>query len=112
MGTLAPKLEEECGVTRVSLHNARELDRVFGRPVEVVLQADGHVGECAVWAFYQNGERHDFTGFGWSYRGEGPHGLYEFLRGLGFNVSMDTIAGWPTKTFGKRLTVADGGTLS
>jgi len=96
----------------ISLRNAAKLEKEWGIPTEVVLQGFGQTDECVVRAFYKDGaESFEFTGFSWGYGGEGPRGLCEFLTGLGFKVSMDTIAGWPTKDFGRRFVVALGGTL-
>jgi hypothetical protein len=101
------QLREEAGITRDSLHNARALERRWGRPVELVLDAGGSTVDHCVTAFYPGGQRFIFTGFAWGYGGEGPRGLCEFLRGLGFDVTMQTIASWPEANFGKRMVVGE-----
>lgn len=78
------KLQEECGVTRVSLENARFLAEERGRPVSVELRrgtgTGGFLDAYRVIARYTDGSSHEFSGFGWSYGGEGPNGLADFLR--------------------------------
>jgi len=99
------RLKAEEGITLHSLHNARVLEEEWGRPLQVTLDAGGSTIDHTVIAFYEGGRMHRFTGFAWNYGGEGPRGLCEFLRGLGFRVTMQTIAGWPESNFGKVLVV-------
>ena len=102
-------MKEEAGITEHSLHNARVLEVRMGKPVEVILDAGGSTIDHTVRAIYPSGAWFEFTGFAWSYCGEGPRGLLEFLRGLGFEISMQTISSWPEKDFAKRMVVGEGG---
>lgn len=86
------KIQEECGVTDISLSNARSLIAKYGVPDRIRLHGSNivtvtwpHQGlsDTLVW---------DFNGFSWGYSGQGPHGLVEFLNLCGINISIQEVA--------------------
>lgn len=83
------KLEEECGVTDISLHNASFLINKYGMPSKIELMREGH--EQLVKATFKEYGDYIFTGFSWGYGGEGPHGLMKFLRECKFDVHIADI---------------------
>ena len=85
------KLQEECGVTRISLDNSRVLQKQYGRPstVELIQELD----EWYVEATWNNGFSHRFSGFSWGYGGEGPSGLKKFIEIFHIGNHVDAI-GW------------------
>lgn len=99
------KLEQECGVTRISLANGEQLRRSYGSPVRVDLQwyqpSPEHAPEQRVVGYYQIPSvrypffRHTFTGFSWGYGGEGPHGLARWCRDNGIPLDIHKIAAMP-----------------
>lgn len=74
------RLEQEYGITDVSLQNARVLHGKFGAPVRIELHFNK--GEYETRCTYKReGEvyYHIFNGFAWGYKGSGPMGLKQFL---------------------------------
>lgn len=86
-------LDVEGGITRIALANGRKLKEALGTPVRMELHYDA---EGMEWyqtkVFYMTGETHVFTGFGWGYTGEGPHGLAEFCADNGIPLTLERIA--------------------
>jgi len=81
-------IEPECGVTQVSLSNGRALLAEHGFPCWVRLHDDS---ECTTVVGYPDGHQHVFTGFGWGYGGEGPHGLAEWATENRVPLSFDEV---------------------
>lgn len=82
------ELEEEGGITQISLNNAWYSLERFGYPTTLELVEEKE--EWFVYATWKNDKntievRHKFSGFSWGYGGEGPHGLMIFLEALGLN---------------------------
>ena len=95
------KLKQECGVTDISLFNAKALVAMFGNPSKVTLHSMRDATEqnvIASWDFGGGaGIDHTFSGFSWGYGGEGPRGLYKFFRMIGYSIEMEFIAGLDQK---------------
>lgn len=90
-----PKLIEEVGVTHKSLSNAKSLVAAFGVPLEVVITMDAEHAEYHTTAFWQEGFEWRFNGFSCGYRGEGCHGLLQFLRNMcGMSITIEEISSW------------------
>lgn len=94
-------LKDECGVTNISLDNARYMQARYGIPETVVFHTDG--SDYRTEAAYRDTDIQEivlmvYTGFGWGYSGEGPHGTLEFLNDMcNVDISISTIAGWDNK---------------
>jgi hypothetical protein len=96
------QLEEEGGVTSVSLSNAAKLIAAYGKPVQVVLEDDPKDGHT-VTAFWPGERSFKFTGFSWGYGGTGPHGLERFFEMAGIVCGIKTIMSWPEKGLKKTI---------
>lgn len=83
-------LEEEGGITVISKRN---LDRITGagwRPVRLHLWRDE--SDFYIDMFVVRGKEtdlHKFTGFSWSYSGEGPHGTLYLFQRIGMHLGAD-----------------------
>lgn len=92
-------LEEEGGVTAISLRNAQKLLEAYGKPSRVDLYhgADPEYFGHLVDAWWPSGERFTFSGFSWGYGGEGPHGLAKFAEMIGLEhlLPIQVIARLP-----------------
>lgn len=99
------QLRAEGGVTQRSLENAKRLIKRRGIPkyIKLHFNDDDWYVVRAVWP---DNSIHDFTGFSWGYRGEGPHGLAEFFKMIGVPHSIDDIASWPER-FEKEIEVSN-----
>lgn len=96
-----PVLDEECGVTDISLLNAKHLHDLYGLPTSIYCYYgkafdNSHDKEWLVDATYSNGRVHRFTGFSWGYYGEGVRGLETFLDCYGGDHIRDlnVLAKW------------------
>jgi len=110
------KLEEECGVTMVSLRNADTICETLGAPDNVLLVSGGDTTEHEVVAVWDEGAdgaeyTHTFTGFSWGYFGSGVHGLKKFatLIGLGKLLNMGVLSSLPQNVKGTVLSLARTG---
>ena len=74
-------MQTECGVTEISLANAKELFDSYGHPVKVtcVYDPDEWWQVHVEWDSYDYEHKHVFSGFAWGYSGEGVRGLQRFL---------------------------------
>jgi len=100
-----PGLVSEVGVTYKSLANAKVLKAKYGDPVRIeLISGTPEDVICQVLASYNTGndrtEGFIFTGFSWGYRGEGPHGLLEFLKMSGIPCTIEQIATLPEQSNG------------
>lgn len=95
-------LQEECGVTAISLENAAALIKEHGTPRRIDLSDDPEDGN-SVTAYWRDGMHFKFTGFSWGYGGTGPHGLEQFFQMCGVLCGMQTIMSWPQKGFSKTI---------
>lgn len=95
-------LQDECGVTRVSLENAYQLLHLHGVPYSIDLIRELNEWNVVVkWMVAPSAVSHKFTGFSWGYRGEGPNGLLTFMESLG----LEGPAGWtPYQSIGENKT--------
>jgi hypothetical protein len=84
-------MKDECGVTRISLDNGKELSFSKGRPIEIQVDADLGLGECNVTAHFRDSSEHVFTGFSCGYGGEGPRGLHTYLKNSGVDIPWEVI---------------------
>lgn len=98
----APLLQDEGGVTDISLHNGRTLLAEHGLPnlVELVAHDPGEHETRVEWIDMKAHDRpprkrFTFTGFAWGYGGTGPHGLREFLSWLGIDLDMRDVVKLP-----------------
>jgi hypothetical protein len=98
------KLQEECGVTSISLENAIQLLEAYGTPRRIDLSDDPEDGNI-VTVYWPNAFHFKFTGFSWGYGGTGPHGLDQFFQMCGIVCGMETIMSWPQKGFSKTIDV-------
>ena len=110
------KLEEECGVTMVSIRNADTICEILGAPDNVLLVSGGDTTRHEVVAVWDEGADgaeyvHTFTGFGWGYSGAGAQGLKKFatLIGLGKLLNMALISVLPQNVEGTVLSLARTG---
>lgn len=101
------KLEEEGGITAVSLNNARKLIAILGKPKRVALRRseDPHFPDYLVDVKWPSGAHFTFSGFSWGYGGEGPHGLATFAEMIGLEklLPIRVIAAMPTGKPGNTL---------
>ena len=90
------ELQNEGGVTAISIANAKRLLDVLGKPerLELTYTDEDWYRVTAVWPL---GRNHTFTGFSWGYNGEGPRGLEIFCRMCGIKVDLPEISRWPMK---------------
>lgn len=92
------RLQQECGVTRISLQNGRVLQEEHGFPCWVRLLG-GHDplsgNDPAVEVGYPDGHHHRFTGFAFGYGGEGPHGLATWAAANRVPLTVETIQALP-----------------
>ena len=66
-------LQEECGVTEVSLENAYYLFKKYGQPLSIdLIQLPNEWYVLIKWSGITS---HKFNGFSWGYNGSGPTGL-------------------------------------
>lgn len=72
-------LEQEAGVTEISLNNAKQLIDQHGVPIALDFKANKTQCEYYVLATWEDGFQFCFTGFGWGYPGTGPAGLLKFF---------------------------------
>jgi hypothetical protein len=89
------QLEEEGGITEISLNNARALIAEFGKPERVEVFVDGQNEEMVEANWRWDNIDHLFSGFSWGYGGEGPNGLVTFFKMIGYECSIREVAGWP-----------------
>ena len=89
------KLEQECGVTQISLKNAKKLVQRYGLPAFIHLFYDKKDWTCVqiVWTDHP-AISHIFTGFSWGYGGEGPRGLKKLFDLLKIDIGMGQISQW------------------
>lgn len=89
-------MENECGVTEISLENARYLVGKYGIPDRIRLHNDPKEGHVVTVTWPHQGLSDslvwDFTGFSWGYSGEGPHGLVKFFDLCHLNISIQEVA--------------------
>ena len=88
-------LEEEGGVTEISLNNIRRLVPMHGGVKFIFLSTYPDHNDPYTEIYFQDGFKWTATGFSIGYRGEGPHGLE---RTIIFHlnrtdITMDIIAG-------------------
>lgn len=100
-------LWSEVGVTQKSLDNAKKLVAKKGNPVSVQLSFTDQEDWYTVRAVWPDDSFHNFKGFSWGYRGEGPHGLAEFFKMIGVPIDLDDIASW-TRDIKKTIDVPMG----
>lgn len=77
-------LQQEHGITDVSVSNAEELLRGMGRPVRLSFSSDTRACIFRIVARWAGDFRFQFTGFSWGYAGTGPNACKNFLNTLGF----------------------------
>lgn len=83
------ELQEEGGVTDVSLENLRDLVELIGR-LPILLEVGPNQGVLVSW----NGVGADAylaTGFSIGYRGTGPHGLAKFASECGWGDRLEIL---------------------
>jgi len=88
----------ECGVTNVSLENSRRLREEHGRviAIDMTRHRDSEKYGYVTTVDFEDGDQHEFTGFSWGYRGEGPHGLAQWAEEEGVGeLNIDVIAELP-----------------
>lgn len=97
-------LQEEGGITQVSLENAKTLMKRYPRIIKIVLYIDKneHLVDV-VFADMFESYTHAFSGFSWGYIGEGPRGLKTFLKMANIDVSREEIASWSQSVFYKEF---------
>ena len=89
---MKPALSQEGGITEIALQNAETLRQALGAPVRVELHMDPNGVEWyRTRAFYDTGDHHTFTGFGWGYTGEGPRGLASFCQQNDIPLTINEI---------------------
>lgn len=91
---ISTQLQEECGVTNISLENAELLIREHGLPDCLRMYWDEQDWYCTRADWSEPRQVHIFTGFAWGYVGAGPHGLHELFQLVGLDVSLEEISGW------------------
>lgn len=80
------KLEEEGGITDISLKNAEKLIAKYGKPGQLFFTGDRKKCDYYVTVFWDVQGRivkFIFSGFAWGYKGTGPHGFFRFLQMCG-----------------------------
>jgi hypothetical protein len=87
---------EECGVTELSLENAKKLIEKHGIPEKIRLHWDDYYWYLTT-ATFKDGTVHTFTGFAWSYGGTGSVGLLQFFESLNISLSREEVFGWKNK---------------
>ena len=92
-------MKEECGVTEISLDNAKELLAQHGEVDHIYLTADTKKGDYFVQCYWVDGHQHTFSGFSWGYGGTGCVGLDRFLVMLGVPTLTSSMI--PIDKFGK-----------
>ncbi len=81
-----PGLEDEGGITAISLANAKKLVDRFCPPGQLYFEANQKQGEYNVTAFWPHNQYWIFSGFGWGYFGTGRSGFVEFLQLCGLEA--------------------------
>lgn len=87
------KLEEEGGITQISLRNTEKLIQFFG-PIRFVQHST--YDDDLTTVFFENGFEYELTGFSCGYGGEGPNGLVQFLSKFLFrkDITIEQVAKW------------------
>ncbi len=92
------KLKEDC-TTRRSKANSKTLVAKHGIPLEVKIEGDPDQAIYRVTAMFRDGVEHTFRGFSLGYAGEGPRGLYEFLKDTcQMKINFDQISQVPRES--------------
>lgn len=93
------KLQEECGVTKISLENSKLLKRLHGKVIAVTLWYTQNAPEMpcdyVTFARYADDTWHEFTGFAWGYSGKGPRGFHQWAEQNDVPLDMETICSLP-----------------
>jgi len=96
------KLQQECGVTRISLENLALIVPLHG-PVRFILHSApaGTNDEHSTLIAFQDGYIHRATGFASGYGGEGPHGLLTAIQTYlkRNDITIDHICSWLGKDY-------------
>lgn len=104
------KLEEEGGITQISLRNIEKLRSVHGSVRAI--EHDNYSEEQCTNIIFADGHVHRATGFSCGYRGEGPHGLLTVMKDYLFrsDITIDHIASWSSgEKIGRRYLILRGG---
>jgi hypothetical protein len=84
-------IEKECGVTQISIGNARRLQASKGNPASVFIIGDMKRGDYFVRAIWPTGEAHTFTGLSWGYCGEGCAGFNQVMDIFGAKIKSSQV---------------------